>query len=292
MSGADNPGGFQGAQAGDHNVQINYYAPVAGTSSAGAPGGDGNARNKRKTERGRSKGKRKSLSPAKATIWAAIITALGTTLGVILAPLISEIGSASNTRTDGLPTSPPHSTVAGKPSVGTSPSAHGNSSPGADPAKTSNSPTGTTGLPKYQDQEFALGGDGCNDTYIYRYVIFGQQRLVINNLGTSSALSSLFGVELFCSPNSNGGVFDPNLQYGGQAATLTGGADFASCYSRIMNSPTENITQFDQLRPGFHLCIFYPQYNELALVTLRSVSQTSYRVAGTVTVWKVLTRSN
>lgn len=270
MSGADNPGGFQGAQAGDRNVQINYYAPVTGTSGAEAPGGDGNARNKRKAERGKSKARRKSLSPAKATIWAAIITTIGS---VILAPLISKIVSPANTHTDGLPTNPPHSTVAGKPRVGTSPTAHGNSSQGADPARTSNSPTGTTGIPMYQGRGFTLDGDGCNDTYIYSDVMFEQHGLVVNP-GISSPPSSPFGVVLYCSPNSNGGVLDPNLQYGGQAATLSGRADFNSCYSEIRNSPADGITPFRQLRKGFHLCIFYSQYNELALVTLSSVSQT------------------
>jgi hypothetical protein len=139
----------------------------------------------------------------------------------------------------------------------------------------------------YQGDTFTLDGDGCNDTYNYPYVMFGEHGLNINP-STSSPPSSPFGVVLYCSANSNGNTFDPNIQYGGQSAILSGKADFGSCYSGIENSLTNDAsTQFSRLRSGDHLCIL--DNNELALVTLRTVSQTAYRVTGSVTLWKVLT---
>jgi hypothetical protein len=149
-------------------------------------------------------------------------------------------------------------------------------------------PAGTTGQLLYQGQEFVLDGHGCTgpDHYIYPYVLFEQHGLTVNP-STNSPPSGAFGMVLLCSATTSGSGFDPNIGYGGQAAILTSGADFNSCYSGILNSSINDSIQFGSLRPGRHLCFL--ENDELALVTLGAVSQTLYRVTGTVTVWQVLT---
>jgi hypothetical protein len=77
-----------------------------------------------------------------------------------------------------------------------------------------------------------------------------------------------------------------NYPNGSEMAILSDRADFDSCNSGIANSNITGSIPFDHLRSGTHLCV--AEDNELALVTLVSVSQTSFRVTGTVTVWRVL----
>jgi hypothetical protein len=138
----------------------------------------------------------------------------------------------------------------------------------------------------YQSSGLLLDDHGCDDHYTYPYVIFGQHALIVNP-GTPSPPTGVFGVVLYCSATSSGSGFDPNIEYASTAAILPGEANFASCYSGIANSPITESIPFGQLRSGDNLCIL--DGSELALVKLHSVSQTSYRVTGTVTVWQFLT---
>ena len=160
------------------------------------------------------------------------------------------------------------------------------STPTSDPTSTSNVPAGTSGhIPLYQGEAFTLNGFGCNNTYNYPNVIFGQHKIAVTQ-STPSPPSGAFGLVLYCASNSNGGVLDPNIQYGGEVAILSDRADFDSCNSGIANSDITGSIPFDHLRPGTHLCV--AEDSELALVTLVSVSQTSFSVTGTVTLWRVL----
>jgi hypothetical protein len=159
----------------------------------------------------------------------------------------------------------------------------------SDPASSGNT-DGVTGQPMYT-QAITLNGHGCTNTYIFQVSLFQLHKATVSS--TSQPPSNTFGVDLFCAPDTNGGRFDPNIQYGGTGAFVLGRPDFDSCYSKIMNSSMDNKIQFTDrdLHDGAQLCILNYDGNELALVTLTSVDKTEYLVRGTVVLWRVLTSS-
>jgi hypothetical protein len=220
------------------------------------------------------------------TIIAALIGLIGVVLGLVLKPGNGASGNQlqSGAPSSSQPSSRHPSAVIG--SIGTSPSASASAS-ASDPAETG--PV-SIAAPEhkwmYQSNQLVLDDNGCDNHYIYPYALFGPNSLTVNP-DSPSPPSRAFGVVLMCSATTSGSGFDPNLAYGGTAAILPGGADFNSCYSKIVNSPFRGSIPFGNLRRGIHLCILHD--TRLALVTLLSVSQTEYRLTGTVTVWQVLT---
>jgi hypothetical protein len=244
---------------------------------------DGGVRNNK--EKAQSGSRAKEGNSFKITT-AIVIPVLAIVIPAIVAIYIARTsGDASgnqpqnNAPSSGQLGDPPSSVAKGNASLSVS-------APTSHSAKTGNVSTGTTGhILMYQSNELILDNDGCNDHNNYPNAIFGPYGLEIT-ASTPSPPSGAFGVTLYCSATSSGAGFDPNLEYGGQAAILSGEADFNSCYLGIANSPFEGSIPFGTLRPEVHLCIL--KDNELALVTLLSVSQTEYRLTGTVTVWKVL----
>jgi hypothetical protein len=141
----------------------------------------------------------------------------------------------------------------------------------------------------YRKQTFVLDNGDCAGTQHYNYpnVLFEPQGSV-NTPITTSVPSGAFGLTLFCAATSSGSGFDPNLSYGGRAAILSGEAGFDSCYSRVLYHQISGSIDYRSLMPGIRICMLGGD-SELALVTLPSVSHTSYNVAGNVTVWQVLT---
>ena len=223
------------------------------------------------------------------TIIAAFIGLIGVVLGLVLNAGNGASGNQqrSGAPSSGQPSSRHPSAASGSASPSRSASATAVSAPASDPAGTG--PV-SVAAPEhtwvYQSNQLVLDDNGCDNHNIYPYALFEPNGLTVNP-GSPSPPSGAFGVVLMCSATTSGSGFDPNLAYGGTAAILPGAADFNSCYSEIVNSPLRESIPFGSLRQGIHLCILYD--TRLALVTLLSVSQTEYRLTGTVTVWQVLT---
>jgi hypothetical protein len=138
----------------------------------------------------------------------------------------------------------------------------------------------------YHVTGLALDNHGCDNHNVYSVAIFDPNGFQLIP-DTPEPPAGVFGVELFCSATTSGSGLDPNLEYADDAAIPPANADFNSCYAAILNSPVHGSIPFGNLRPGGQLCIL--KGDELALVSLRSVSQAEYRLTGTVTVWRVLT---
>lgn len=256
--------GVQGGQAGNHNMQINTYRmPVAPPAS------------------------RKRL------LFLAIIAISAATLiagAIVIAAMVPRGDVVTGSNGSGNSGGPSPSAAGGGTSSSASASASSASAsaPTSNPARTSNVVTGVTGHLMYRDSTFTLDNNDCTgaDHYNYPNIIFGKHGLSFTPI-TTSPPSGAFGLALFCSATSGGSGFDPNIEYGGHAAIISDKVDFDSCYSRAVNFPIAGSIQYGSLRSGVHLCIF--DGNDLALVTLLTVSPTLYRVSGTATVWEVLT---
>lgn len=141
---------------------------------------------------------------------------------------------------------------------------------------------------RYQGEAFTLNNDDCSNHNNYPNIIFGPGKPLFTPMADSPP-SGAFGLTLFCSDNSFGNGLNPNLQYGGHVAILSGPTDFNSCYLRAVGTSFRGSIPYGSLKQGIHLCILYTD-DELALVTLTSVSPPGlYRVSGTASVWQVLT---
>lgn len=155
------------------------------------------------------------------------------------------------------------------------------------PTKTATAPAVAVGHAfVYHTTGLVLDNHGCDNHNVYSVATFDPNGFQLIP-DTSEPPTGVFGVELFCSATTSGSGSDPNIEYADEAAIPPANADFNSCYAAILNSPVHGSIPFGNLRPGGQLCIL--KEDELALVTLRSVSQAEYRLTGTVTVWRVLT---
>lgn len=249
--------GARGAQAGDGNVQINRYE-TPGTPLAG----------------------RKRLIFLAVTV---ILAATVVAAAIVIAAMIPRADVVSGSNASGPRSSPLPSAATGSASASASAST-------PDPARASDVPTQAVRRTQlYQKGPFELNGNGCDGSNLYHfyYVLFWSDGPEYTPI-TSSPVSNGFGVTLFCSTDSSGSVFGPNIQSGGRVAILSSGeASFDACYREVVSHPLAESIPFDDLKQGGHICLLGGD-SELALVTLQSVNKASYDVILTVTVWRVL----
>jgi hypothetical protein len=232
-------------------------------------------KNRNGTGRHGSNARRRPFSSGAATILAAIITAAGALIATIITVAFSS--PSGNQPQSGAP-------LSSQPSSPTPSATRGEASSSASTSAPTSGPASTNKV-LYRNRVFSLNGGRCDNTHNFPNVIFEQNGLIVTP-STPAPPSGAFGLVLYCSSTSSGSDFDPNISYGGRVAILSDRTDFSSCYSASANTEIQGSIPFDHLRMGTRLCILYG--SELALVTLRSVSQTLFRLDGTVTVWRVL----
>jgi hypothetical protein len=142
----------------------------------------------------------------------------------------------------------------------------------------------STNVPKYRNQPFEIPGGGCQVTNVYSYVIFGAQQPEV----TASAYSgdggppTPYDLVLDC-------TVDPaQIDFGGQTAVVSGNPGAAACDAAIHRHPLAgNSFPFTQLNKGEQFCMINDSGDELVMVTLLSMSNTSYDTTWSATAWSI-----
>jgi hypothetical protein len=136
---------------------------------------------------------------------------------------------------------------------------------------------------RYSNQQFKIPGGGCQYTNLYSYVIFGVQQPEV----TASAFSGIgdpptpYDLVLDCSANP------AQIDFGGQIAVVSGNPAAAACDKAINRDPLAGSLTFTQLNTGEQFCMINNSGDELVLVTLLSMSDTSYDTMWSATVWSI-----
>lgn len=177
------------------------------------------------------------------------------------------------------PPSPPFT-----PSPGSSQLTSGTGSPG--PTGSTAAPTGQGGAIAasvgyrlmYSKQKFTMPGDSCQSGYPYvLFTLQGPSVTVINGFPIGS-------YDMFMSCVSQ----DPDILFGGQVAFVSGNPDANTCYTTVKRIPIGgNAIQFSQLNSDKQVCMIDNSSDELILVTLLSVSDSTYDTSWSATVWSL-----
>jgi hypothetical protein len=136
---------------------------------------------------------------------------------------------------------------------------------------------------KYSNQQFKIPGGGCQYTDRYSYVIFGAQQPEV----TASAYSgdaeppTPYDLVLDCS------VDPAQIDFGGQTAIVSGYPGAATCDKDIHQDPVAGSLPFTQLNTGEQFCMINNSGDELVLVTLLSMSNTSYDTTWSAIAWSI-----
>jgi hypothetical protein len=144
-------------------------------------------------------------------------------------------------------------------------------------------------LLKYS-QQFTLPGDGegCQSISYNSYVLFsGQGPKVTPDPGSDSEPAPPWDMIMNCYGDSA----EPDIEFSGSAATISGAASSKACQEAINTDPMSTGIKFATLAPGMQVCMTNSGAdeagNELILVTLKLVSTATYNTTWTATVWDI-----
>jgi hypothetical protein len=143
-------------------------------------------------------------------------------------------------------------------------------------------------LPKYSNQQFTMHGNGCQtdstfDTY-FAYVLFtGQELKVTAPFYDSDVLPPAGSWDM----TLNCGSVPTDIAFSDPAAIALGNPDAKSCDTAVNTAPLAAGIPFPQLSLGEHVCMISSSADELILVTLLSVSDSSYNTSWSATVWSL-----
>ena len=176
----------------------------------------------------------------------------------------------------------------------TSQSASGmpNGSPGtkgstAAPAGQGNASTAPGGyLLKYSNKAFTMHGNGCRSngfSNYYAYVLFtGQEpKVTAPFYYVDLPPSGSWDMVLNC-------VSSPtDIEFSDQVAIASGNPDASACDTAVNTAPLSAGIPVRQLSAGEHVCMISSSADELILITLLSVSGSSYDTSWSATVWSL-----
>ncbi len=180
------------------------------------------------------------------------------------------------------------------PSAGTSPPASGtptdsSSSTGATAALAGQGSASTAAggyLLEYSNKDFTMNGNGCQENDFasyYAYVLFtGQEPQVtapFYDIGLPPSSSWDMILNCVSSPT--------DIEFSDQAAIDYGNPDANSCDTVVHTAPISAGIPFPELRKGEHVCMISTSADELILVTLLSLSDSSYDTSWSATVWSL-----
>jgi len=189
------------------------------------------------------------------------------------------------------------SSAQGPPSPDTSQSASGTPTDSPGTTGPTVAPTGQGGpstapgsyLLKYSNKAFTMHGNGCNangfsTSFYFAYVLFtGQEPQVTAPFYSDDLPSSdTWDMILNCVASPTDIEFSDQ-----QVATASGNPDANACDTAANTSPISAGIPIRQLIVGEHVCIISSSANELILITLRSVSDSSYDTSWSATVWSL-----
>jgi hypothetical protein len=162
-------------------------------------------------------------------------------------------------------------------------------------------PTGSTAAPaaqgsasaapsgyllKYSNKAFTMHGNGCQwngvDIY-YAYVLFTGQEPKVTAPFYYSGLppSGSWDMILNCGPSPT------DIEFSDQVAITSGNPDANACDTAVNTAPLSAGIPVRQLSVGEHVCMISSSADELILVTLLSVSDSSYDTSWSATVWSL-----
>jgi hypothetical protein len=205
--------------------------------------------------------------------------------GLAALAIVAQGGAiaAQATGTPNIPSPVSEQSASGTPSP--TPAVTGTSS--ADNSQPANPGTPASYPLKYS-HDFTLSGDGsgCQSIEYHSYVLFGEQGpKVTPTLFSSGEPNSPWDMIMNCS----GPTKVPDIEFSGSVATISGTATAAACHDAINTDPMSTGIDFAKLNPGMQICMINNGANEigdeLILVTLKSVSTTTYNSTWTATVW-------
>lgn len=147
---------------------------------------------------------------------------------------------------------------------------------------------------KYSQQKFTLpgDGDGCQSVDYNSYVLFsGQGPQVTPDPNSQDEPSPPWDMIINCF----GDTEVPDIEFSGKAATFTGAPNPDACQKAINTDPMSTGIKFATLEPGMQVCANNNGPNEagdeLILVTLQSMSTSTYNSTWTATVWGITASS-
>jgi len=140
----------------------------------------------------------------------------------------------------------------------------------------------------YSQQKFTLpgDGDGCQSVLYRSYVLFSEQGPQVTPYPGSYSNPTLpWDMIMNCFGNSD----LPDIEFSGSAATISDATNPNACQTAINTDPMSTGIKFATLNPGMQVCMINNASNEagneLILVTLKSVSTSTYDTTWTATVW-------
>jgi hypothetical protein len=139
---------------------------------------------------------------------------------------------------------------------------------------------------KYRNKAFTMNGNSCQakdfEDY-YAYVLFvGQEPQVTAPFYyIDLPPSGSWDMTLDC-------VSSPtDIEFSDQAAIASGNPDANACDTAVNTAPLSAGIPFSELSVGEHVCMISSSADELILVTLLSVSDSSYDTSWSATVWSL-----
>jgi hypothetical protein len=142
-------------------------------------------------------------------------------------------------------------------------------------------------LLKYRNKAFTMHGNGCQGNGVasyYAYVLFTgpEPQVTAPFYYLDLPPSGSWDMTLDC-------VSSPiDIEFSDQqVATASGNPDANACDTAATTDPLSAGIPVRQLLVGEHVCIISNNANELILITLRSVSESSYDTSWSATVWSL-----
>jgi hypothetical protein len=182
-----------------------------------------------------------------------------------------------------------------------SPASPGGSQPTSDTG--SPGPTGSTAVPTdqgsasaapggylliYRKKQFTMPGDSCQTNSesfepYFAYTLFAEQEPMVTApyYGLDLPPSGSWDMILNCMSSPT------DIEFSDQASLVSGNPDASACYAAVNSSPIGGrAIEFSRLSSGEHVCMI-DSAGELILVTLLSVSDSTYDTSWSATAWSL-----